>query len=186
MEKATGLRVEISSWRWKPLCAVALAGVKIEANGKRVLDCENVRLDCGLSLERPYVTIRQIVLKQPFVRLEKDAGGKWIVPVFGSSKSREASGSPRSGSWKQLKFPRIKILAGRIKAVQQGITVLSIRDFCGAVSLRTIEGAEGPKIRMDLLKLHARAHVSGFDRADTLRRSLVNNPLSMSSRRGFF
>ena len=163
IEKATHLQVKISSYRWNTFSSIYLTGVEIESGGKRVLDCDDVRLDYRLSMERPYIIIEEVDLKKPFVQLERGADGKWLFPGFFATKSHETSEPPRSPvPSTRLQFPKIRILAGTIEAVQQGSTVLSIKDFSGAVNLRTLGGAAGPKIQMELGNVHARAHAPRF------------------------
>ena len=158
IEKATHLEVKISSCRLETLSSIDFTGVKIESRGKKVLDCDDVRLDCALSLDRPYIVIKEVDLKRPFVQLEKGADGKWLVPVFFQAKGHETSGPPGAPSWTRFKLPKIRILAGTIEAVQQGSTVLSIHNFSGAIDLRALNGTGGPLIQMELRKIHARAH----------------------------
>ncbi|MDR3557699.1 MAG: translocation/assembly module TamB domain-containing protein [Syntrophobacteraceae bacterium] len=160
IEKATHLQVKISSWRWETLSSMELSGVKIESRGKTVLDCDSVRLDYRLSLKRPYIAVREVDLKKPFLLLERAADGKWLLPDFSTKKSHGAPGAARTAAWAGFQFPRIKILAGRIEAVQQGQTVLTIQDFSGAVALRTLHTTGGPKIQMEVRDFHARAHAN--------------------------
>ncbi|MGC9196470.1 MAG: hypothetical protein ACP5IL_13605 [Syntrophobacteraceae bacterium] len=155
LQRATHLRVTICSYRWNLRSSIYLTGVKIESAGKPVLDCQNVRLDYSFSLERPYLIVNNIELQKPFLQLERGPGGAWLLPFSMASGSAHASVSRPSTSCTGFKFPRITILAGRIKAVQQGNTVLSIRDFSGAINLRMIAKAGEHKIEMELRKIHA-------------------------------
>ncbi len=183
IEKATHLEIKISSYRWKTLSSIYLTGLKIDSRGEQVLDCDNVRLDYGLSMQRPYIVIKEIDLQKPFLRLERGADGKWVVPVFSTTKSRETSDPVRpSTAWTRFKFPRIKILAGSIKAFQQGNTILSIKDFSGAFNLRELEGAGGPKIQMELRKFHARAHAGQFGTRN-MAGSALSDTLRLPSRK---
>ncbi|MDR3569013.1 MAG: translocation/assembly module TamB [Syntrophobacteraceae bacterium] len=159
IEKATHLEVKISSYRWESLSSVSFTGVKIESRGKRVLDCDDVRLDYALSVERPYIVIKEVDLKRPFLKIERGADGQWLVPSFSAAKSDKTEEPPgRPPAWTRFQLPRIKIHAGTIEAVQQGNTVLSIKDFSGAVNLRALGGAGGPKFQMEFGRIHARAY----------------------------
>lgn len=157
LQRATHLKVTVSSYRWNLLSSIYLTGVKIESGDKPVLDCQNVRLDYSFSLQRPYLIVKNIELQKPFLQLESGTGGAWLLPFSMSSASSHAIGSHPLPSCTGFKFPRITILAGRIKAVQHGNTVLSIRDFSGAINLRMIAQAGEHKIEMELRKIHAAA-----------------------------
>jgi uncharacterized protein involved in outer membrane biogenesis len=164
LQRATHLKISISSYRWNLLSSIYLTGVKIESGGRPVLDCQNVRLDYSLSLERPYLIVNNIELQKPFLRLESGGGGTWLLPFSMASTGSKDAGSGRlpTAAAGGYKFPQITILAGRIKAVQRGNTVLSIRDFSGAINLRMIAKAGEHKIEMELRKIHATVHLARF------------------------
>ncbi len=160
VEKATHLEIKISSYHWNTFSSIYLTGVRVDSGGKRVLDCDDVRLVYRLSIEQPYIVIKEVDLKKPFVRLERDADGKWLLPAF---PKPGVSNPPRSPVQRaHISFPRIRITAGSIEAFQQGKTILSVRDFSGAVHLRSRKGASGPGIQMELGHIHARADAAGF------------------------
>ena len=163
IEAATNFRVQIGSYRWRPFSSIYLTDVKIESQGKQILDCGKVRLNCKLSIRRPYIIVKEVYLEKPFLQLERSAGGKWLVPAPPERKEQRregsAGGEPSEPLWASIQFPRIQIVSGTIEARQQGNTILSIKDISGAVDLRAVPGPEGPKIQIDFENLHAQAQI---------------------------
>jgi translocation and assembly module TamB len=163
IEAATSFSVQIRSYQWWPFSGIYLTDVKIESEGKHILDCNKVRLDYKLSIRRPYIIVKEVYLEKPFLQLERSADGKWLVqaPSEGKGQIRAvpARGGPSEPPWASMQLPRIQIVSGAIEARQQGNTILSIKDFSGAVHLRAVPGAEGPKIQIDFENLHAQAQI---------------------------
>ncbi len=159
IEAATNFRVQIRSYRWWPFSGIYLTAVKIESQGKQVLDCGKVRLKYKLSIRRPYILVEEVYLVKPFLQLERSADGKWLVPVppEGKGQIRELpiGSEPSEPLWASIQLPRIQIVSGTIEARQEGNTILSIKDISGAVHLRAAPGAEGPEIQIDFENLHA-------------------------------
>lgn len=161
IEALTNLRVQIRSYRWLPFSGIYLTDVKIESMGKQILDCNNVHLNYQLSIKRPYIIIENVYLEKPFLQLERSSEGKWVVPAPPAGRE-SMSGMPAVDDssepvWTQIQLPIIQIVSGTIEAIQQGNTILSVRDISGTVHLKTVPGAEGPEIQMDFENLHARA-----------------------------
>jgi len=163
IEAATNFRVQIRSYQWWPFSGIYLTSVKIESEGKHILDCDKVRLNYKLSIRRPYIIVEEVYLERPFLQLERSADGKWLVPAppEGKGHGREVptGGEPSGPLWASIQLPRIQIVSGTIEARQQGNTILSIKDISGDVHLRAVPGAEGPKIQIDFENLHARAQI---------------------------
>lgn len=163
IEAATNFRVAIGSYQWRPFSGIYLTEVKIESEGKQILDCDKVRLNYKLSIRRPYIIVEKVYLEKPFLQLERSADGKWLVPVppEGKGQRREVptGGEPSEPLWASIQLPRIHIVAGTIEARQQGNTILSIKDISGAVHLKVVPGAEGPKIQINFENLHAQAQI---------------------------
>ncbi len=164
IQAATNFRVQIRSYQWWPFSGIYLTDVKIESEGKQILDCNKVRLDYKLSIERPYIIVKEVYLEKPLLQLERSAEGKWLVPATLGSKGHRNGGpagdEPTEPSGTPVQLPRIQIVSGTIEARQQGNTIFSIKDISCAIHLRTVEGAEGPKIEMDFENLPARAQSS--------------------------
>ncbi len=156
IEAATNFRVQILSYQWWPFSGIYLAGVKIESEGKQILNCDKVHLNYRLSTKRPYIIVEEVYLEKPFLQLERSADGKWLVPAS-SAKEGQGRGPGDEPCWTHMQLPTIQIVSGTIEARQQGNTILSIKDISGAVHLKAVTGAEGPKIRLDFENLHARA-----------------------------
>ncbi len=156
IEAATNFRVQIRSYQWWPFSGIYLTDVKIESEGKQILDCDKVHLNYKLSIKRPYIIVEEVYLEKPFLQLERSADGKWLVPAppEGKGQRREvaAGDEPSEPLWTHMQLPRIQIVSGTIEARQQGNTILSIKDISGAVHLKAVPGAEGPKIQIGFRK----------------------------------
>ena len=166
IEAATNLKVIIRSYRWLPFSGINLADVKIESGGKRILDCEKVRLKYKFSVRRPYVVVEKVYLEKPFLQLESSDGGKWLVTVPPGEKAQGRDGAAGDEAneplWAHIQFPSIHVVSGTIKAVQQGNTIISIKDISGAVHLKALPGSNGPKIQMEFENLHAEVNAGGI------------------------
>ncbi len=156
IETATNFRVQILSYRWWPFSGINLAGVKIESEGKQILDCDKVHLKYSLSIKRPYIIVEEVYLEKPFLHLERSADGKWQLPAS-SAKGGQGSAKGDEPYWAHMQLPRIQIVSGTIEARQQGDTILSIKDISGAVNLKAVSGAEGLKILLEFQNAHARS-----------------------------
>ncbi|HYA42583.1 MAG TPA: translocation/assembly module TamB domain-containing protein [Syntrophobacteraceae bacterium] len=195
VEAATNLKVQIRSYRWSPFSGIHLTDVKIESEGKQFLDCGEVRFNYRLSIRRPYLVVDKVYLEKPFLQLERDACGKWFFPAFrGKSEERGRSGGPAGADepteplWTQIQLPSIQIVSGTIEAIQQGNSVISIKDIAAAVQLKAVQGEKGPRMQMNFEKLHARAQLGeigawGIDGSGELdgrqllvRRMLLSGP----------
>ncbi len=163
IEAATNFRVAIRSYQWWPFSGIYLTDVKIESQGKQILECDKVRLNYKLSIRRPYIIVEEVYLEKPFLQLERSADGKWLIPVtpggIWQRREAETGGEPSEPLWALIQLPRILIVAGTIEARQQGNTILSVKDISGAVHLKAAPGAEGPKIQINFENLHARAQI---------------------------
>ena len=156
IETATNFRVQILSYKWWPFSGIDFAGVKIESEGKQILDCDKVHLNYRLSTKRPYIIVEKVCLEKPFLHLERSADGKWQVPAS-SARGGQGGGTGDEPYWAHMQLPRIQIVSGTIEARQQGDTILSIKDISGAVNLKAVSGAEGPKIQLEFQNIHARS-----------------------------
>ena len=169
IEAATNLRVQIRSYQWWPFSGIYLTDVKIESAGEQILDCDKVRLKYKFSTRRPYIIVEEVYLEKPFLQLERSPDGKWMVPAppegIGHRRQIAAGGEPSEPLWASIQLPRVQIVSGTVEAQQQGNTILSIKDISGAVHLRAVQGAEGPKIQINFENLHARAQQIGESEA---------------------
>ena len=167
IEAATNFKVQIRSYRWLPFSGIHLIDVRIESAGKQVLDCGEIRLNYRLTPRKPYLVVEQVYLEKPFLQLERSGDGKWLLPAFGAEGQKsegEAQGAdpdavnkPIDPMWTKIQFPIVQIISGTIEATQEGITVISIKDISGAVQLKAVRGAKGPRMQMNFENLHARA-----------------------------
>jgi len=166
IEAATNFKVQIRSCRWLPFSGIHLTGVRIESEGKQFFDCDEVHLDYSLSIRRPYLVVEKVYLEKPFLQLERSAEGKWLFPAPGwkgeeKGQSGDSSGvdEPAEPLWTQIQLPSIQVVSGTIEAVQQGNTIISIRDISATVQLKVVSGANGPRMQMDFENLHARTQL---------------------------
>jgi uncharacterized protein involved in outer membrane biogenesis len=164
IEAATNFQVQIRSYQWWPFSGIYLNEVKIESQGKQVLDCGKVRLKYRLSIKHPYVIVKEIYLEKPFLQLERNPDGKWLVPAPARATGQGRGEPGEEPFWIHIQLPRIQIISGTIEARQQGNTILSIKDISGAVHLKVVQGPSGPEIRLDFENLHARAHLGDLER----------------------
>ncbi|MFZ2448303.1 MAG: translocation/assembly module TamB [Syntrophobacteraceae bacterium] len=161
IEKATQYKVELASYRWWPFSRLYLDNVKVEADGRKILDCEAARLSYSLTPSWPYVNVEEIYLEKPFLQLERNAEGKWRVPVrpVAVPGGDSAGGDPL---WSRIPLPTLRIVSGTVEARQQGKIVLSIKDVTGVLLLKTVQGPGGPEIRVDFDNWQAQADIEGL------------------------
>lgn len=167
IEAATHYKIELASFMWWPLSALYLENVKIEAEGAPVLECEKVRVSYGLSTSSPYLAVQEVYLEKPFVHLERTSDGKWRIPgqaaqSLGSGIGGAAGGSGKEHSQLAFPLPRLRISSGHIEAHQQGKTIMTVKDITGVLQLITVQGPNGPEIRVDFDNWQARADIAGY------------------------
>ncbi len=135
--------VKLESYTWTPFSSLDLEKLRVETEGKTVLDCTRVRLAYGLSTKWPYVVVPEIYLEKPFLQLEKNEDGKWRVAL-------ETAPRPSAYKfWLDFPLPVLRISSGIIEGRRQGQTVLSVKDITGVVHLKKVQGRDGPEIRID-------------------------------------
>jgi autotransporter translocation and assembly factor TamB len=164
IESATNYKIELESFTWWPFTSLRLANVKVQAQGMQILTCEDVRVSYRLLTSPPFISLEELYLKKPLIHLERSPDGKWLIP---SAKPKGGQGGGTSGQnpfWQQIHLPDVRIDAGRIDASQGGANVLSIKDITGIVHLKTVQGPNGPSIRLDLDNWHAQADLSSWGR----------------------
>ena len=164
IEAATNFKVQIRSFQWRPFSCIYLTEVKVESGETQVLDCGKVRIKCRPSIKRPFIIIEEVYLEKPFLQLEREASGRWLIPASAGAKG-QGRGHGEEPFWSHIQLPRIQIISGTIQARQQGNTILSIKDISGVVNLKSVQGSEGPEIRLDFENLHARAQMGELNAA---------------------
>jgi len=162
IETETHYRAEFTSFQWRPISALILEGLRVEAEGAPVLECEKVRVSCGLSMGSPYIEVQEIYLQKPFLHLERTADGKWRVPGRTAQSLSRAidraaggSGNEPSPPPERLPFPKVRIFSGQIEARQQGKTIMTVKDVTGVLKLYAVQGPNGREIRVDLENIQA-------------------------------
>ena len=149
MEQDTGLRLEMQSFVWWPFSSLSIRNVQVSAPGRKIVECEELRLSYRVSPQSPYVEPKEAFFVKPFIHLERDATGRWLVP--GSWKGgRMAAWGGFPHSLANLPLPRVRVSSGTIDAEQEGRSILTIKDVTGPLPIRLVSGPEGPKLRMDL------------------------------------
>jgi autotransporter translocation and assembly factor TamB len=102
--------VSIGSLGGNLFYGVQLGDVAIDVNGEHVITLKQVEIKYSLSeLVSKGMTVRQIVLQQPYVLLRHDRGG-WNVARLIKRQQQEAD---RQGPGKPLSMPDIEIVDGR-------------------------------------------------------------------------
>ena len=159
IEAATYYKVQLDSYKWWPFSRLYLSKVKVQAQGKEILSCDQVNVKYNLSAAWPYMTVKEIYLEKPFLQLERSAEGKWQIPEAraGSGKSQGSGSRDGEPIWSHIVMPTVQIVSGTIEARQQGNTILSVKDISGAVHLKTVQGSDGHRIRVDFENLHAQS-----------------------------
>src|SRR4029453_18007797 len=90
---------------------VELGDVALDVNGKHVVTLKRLQIKYGFAeLVSSGMTVRQILLDQPFILLQHDASG-WNVANLVKRQEQEAD---RQGPGKPLSMPDIEILDGRV------------------------------------------------------------------------
>jgi autotransporter translocation and assembly factor TamB len=88
-----------------------LGDVDIDVNGEHVMTLKQVEIKYSISeLLAKGITVRQIVLREPYVLLRRDASG-WNVAHLIRRQQQEAD---RQGPRKALSLPEIEIVNGRV------------------------------------------------------------------------
>ncbi len=162
IDATAGYRVQIESYKWWPFSRLYLSNVKVQAEGRQILSCENIRLDYRLSISRPYVIPEEVFLEKPFLQLERSIEGRWQIPAPAqrSNEKDEGAQGAKTAFWRALPLPAIRIESGSITGAQAGNTILSVKNISGGVRLETIIGPDGPRLRIDFEKLAAEAESS--------------------------
>ena len=161
IENATDYKIELQSFAWVPFSGLRLENVRVQTDGTQILSCEDVNVSYRLSMTSPFLFLEDIYLKQPFIQLERTGDGKWLIPAGGPAGRQDRKPGP-TPSLQSFPLPNIHIESGKIEATQQGKTILSIKDITGVIHLKSVQGPNGPAIRLDLDNFHAQADVGAL------------------------
>jgi hypothetical protein len=148
LETSSGMEIQVGSFHWSPFRELRLIGLKVQASGERVIECEEARLDYRLSWRWPYVHPKGISLEKPWLQLERDSQGHFQL-FAGKSKGNGASPKSKDFPWSSFPWPQVRITSGSIVAYQDGQVVLSVRDVNATVSFQEIVGSDGPKLKIN-------------------------------------
>jgi hypothetical protein len=149
IRSATDFTIQIDSFKWFPFSRLHLFNVRVEAEGRQILTCEDASVRYRFLPSSPYIFLEDIYLKKPFIQLERSPDGKWLIPAArpGITNGGQTGRNPFPESFP---LPSIHIDSGKIEASQQGKNVLSIKDITGIIHLKSVQGPNGPSIRLDL------------------------------------
>ena len=88
---------------------VRLGDIALEVNGERIVTLKQLEIKYSIAeLISQGITVRQIRLEQPYVRLRHDASGWNIASVI----KRQAQEADRQGPWRPVSLPDIEIVDG--------------------------------------------------------------------------
>jgi len=150
IEQTTGFEVELKSYRWQPFSNLRIMNLKVAAPGKKIVECDEVRLTYGLALKWPYFQPKEAYLERPLIHLERDAGGQWQIPGVSQRERKDVPMGRIPASWARIPWPQVYVSSGAIDAQQDGRSILSIREVNGVLPLRMVSDPDGPKLQMDL------------------------------------
>lgn len=151
IEQSTGFRVELSSYNWWPFSGLHVRNITVASMGKRIVECEELRLGYEILFEYPYLQPKELRLQRPAIHIERDPAGRWEIPWDPKERRRDLPGE--IPSWlNDMSWPQVYVEDGTIDARQNGSKILSIKGVNGVLPVRRVLGADGPRLEMDLGK----------------------------------
>jgi autotransporter translocation and assembly factor TamB len=164
IESSTNYKIELDSFKWFPFSRLHLSNVHVQADGRRILACEDVSVSYRISAGSPFVVLEDVYLNKPLIQLERSHDGKWLIPAIKSGGGQGGQGGQPVGgpSPEPFHLPAIHVDGGKIEASQDGRNVLSIKDITGTLHLKTVQGPNGPSIRLDLDNWRAEADIDSL------------------------
>ncbi|MEJ5364135.1 MAG: translocation/assembly module TamB domain-containing protein [Desulfosoma sp.] len=166
IEEETGIRVGMSGFRWHPFRSLRVDDPSAEAGGRPLFSAASLRLDYTLTWSRPYVDIREVVLTEPVLRLQKGADGSWRLPIPAENgRHKDADGAPLWGKLPPVSFT---VVSGRIQGFEGERCVMDVAEMNGRVSLRgrLDDGRSSVEISLDPWRMEIQVPVR-----DTVRLS---------------
>lgn len=149
IEQDTGLGFKTQSFVWWPFSGLTIRNLQVTSPGKKIVECEELHLSYRISFHSPYVEPVEAFFVKPFIHLERDAAGRWMIPGAWKGE-RMAAWKGLPPSLADLRLPRVRVVSGLIDAEQDGRSILLVKDVTGLLPIRVVTGPDGPKIRMDL------------------------------------
>lgn len=178
VEKSADVRIKFGRYRWSPLSAIRLESLEIESGGKEFLQCKQAELSYRLSMKWPYLVPTVLVLDEPVLHLEKDSHGRWRLPKSDRHGYGQKKPTVESDRWSSFPWPEVRIVSGRIFAMQQGQTVLSLQNVTGTITFNVQPGDDGPTLKIRFGQWQSSTDLSGCprravaDKASNYRASL--------------
>lgn len=134
IQKETGLQMVLGGFRWFPTGHLRLENLAAEVDGRPLFSAASVEVDYAFRWSRPHVKIRNLVLTQPVLRVEKTPEGAWRVPVSGS---RGGNGISTGAGLRILMDPvPVTMVSGRIQGFDGDRCLLDVHEITGRLSLR--------------------------------------------------
>jgi translocation and assembly module TamB len=166
IEKTSSVQVHLEAFRWWPFGHLWLNSLRVEQSGEELVHCEQVDMKYRVSLNHPFLTVTDIVLKKPVVKLAKNADGRWKL-AESKSTGKEKGDNFILSLWKHVPLAAVRVESGSVVVRQQGQPdpLLSLHDLTGnlAVLLESASGAPGPKLQINQLEGRMeRPEVGGF------------------------
>lgn len=166
IEEETGLRVGMSGFRWHPFRSLCVDEPSAQAAGRPLFSAASLRVAYTLTWNRPYLTIREVVLTRPVFRLEKGPHGSWRLPVPAEEGPRSETG--HAWAWGRLPPVDVTVVSGRIQGFDGEHCVMDVAEMNGRLSLRgrVDDGRSGVEISLNPWRMEIQEPVR-----DTLRLS---------------
>lgn len=153
----TGLTITCNGFWWIPFGGMHVKDLEVDSAAGRALSCPEAVIDFGLSLTSRALVIREIHLSKPVLQLQK-AKGKWVL-FKSSTGKRELHGAkdvdrrPEEPSRQTAAHGIIVFVrSGVIRAEQDGIRVLEVKDVNGSLVIGREGEVSAPFLNLDAHK----------------------------------
>jgi hypothetical protein len=150
--EASGLEIQVGGFRWLPFSRLRLFDLRVADSGDEILACAEVQLGYRLSLRHPFLHATDLTLKEPQLRLSRDAAGKWNIPGKRLPAASHEGGSERA-IWPSMAVAQVEVDNGTLVVLQQGREepLLRVENFHGslAVLIEAVTGGGGLRLRLN-------------------------------------
>ncbi|MEJ5348630.1 MAG: translocation/assembly module TamB domain-containing protein [Desulfosoma sp.] len=161
IQQETGADVAVGGFRWSPFGSLRLKDVSVETNGTVVFSTDFVQLEYRLGWFKPHVSVHDVTLEKPFLRLERFEDGRWCIPLSPHRDDKGGDETPRR--WPLWPSTQVAMIAGRIQGFQGERRVLDMSDITGKLRLhRWSEGdRSGVEVLFEPWRMELRTPISG-------------------------
>lgn len=150
IEQLADVRIETGSCRLSPLTTIHIESLRVVSGGRDFMLSEKVELAFHLQLTWPYVAPQLVLFDRPVIYLEKDDQGRWHLPRGEAAASPRRVSRDQAARWRDFPWPEVRVRSGRIIALQDGATILTLQNLNGTIPYRVIDVAGGPAFIIDL------------------------------------